>query len=144
MPATRWPLSGNHATVTLMPIFLLYSRLCCAHDCVYTYAVHTDCSFLTDRSIASIQGTPHTHHTHTHRHSQMLSSSSPTNNTQCIPCYQSKLVSTCKMWEIIPSIDCQIVAYNHNGTFWPLLYIFYSQNKQIIATLGSILDSQLS
>ena len=33
MPATIWPKSGNHATPTLMPKFLLYSCLCCAHGC---------------------------------------------------------------------------------------------------------------
>ena len=39
-----------------------------AHGCVYTCTVHTDCYCrvvsLTDQSIASIQGTPHTYHTH--------------------------------------------------------------------------------
>ena len=48
-------------------MFLLYSRLCCAHGCVNTCTVHTycDCTVvsLTDQSIASIQGKAHTHHT---------------------------------------------------------------------------------
>ena len=56
---------------------MLCTRLCC----VYTYTVHTDCDctvvLLTDQSIASIQGTPHGHHTDTTQ-SQMLSSGSPT------------------------------------------------------------------
>ena len=31
------------ATSTLMPKCLLYLRLCCAHSCVYTCPVHTEC-----------------------------------------------------------------------------------------------------
>ena len=89
MPATIWPQSGNHATLTLMPKFLLYSGLCCAHGCVYTCTVHTDCDctvvLLTDQSIASIQGTPHTHQA-PHRQSQMLSSGSPTKKTHITLC----------------------------------------------------------
>ena len=50
--------------LTLMPKFLLYSGLCCAHGCVHTWTVHTDCDctvvLLTNQSIASIQGIPHT------------------------------------------------------------------------------------
>ena len=56
---------------------------------MYCSTVHTDCDCsvvsLTDQSIASIQGTPHTYDTYktqdTHRQSQMLTSGSPTKNS---------------------------------------------------------------
>ena len=60
----------------LMPKFLLYSCLFCAHGCVYMCTLHTDSS-LTARSIASIQGTPHTH-THDTRHTTNVELGFPT------------------------------------------------------------------
>ena len=68
MPARRWPKSGNHATLTLMSIYLLYSWLMCAHGCVYTCTVHTaHCTVvsLTDQSIHPGDTTHDTHKTHT-------------------------------------------------------------------------------
>ena len=49
----------------------LFMTMLCV--CLYCTPVHTDCDCtvvsLTDQSIASIQGKPHTHsHTHTHTH----------------------------------------------------------------------------
>ena len=51
----------------------LFMTILCPRLCVRLYctSVHTDCDCtvvsLTDQSIASIQGTSHTHHTHTDR-----------------------------------------------------------------------------
>ena len=51
---------------TFMPKFLLYSCLCCAHGCVYTCTVHTDCDCTVVFPLWPI-GASHTsrgHHTH--------------------------------------------------------------------------------
>ena len=61
-----------HAKIPALFITMLCQRehMCCTTDCDCTVVL------LTDQSIASIQGTQHTHTPH--RQSQMLSSGSPT------------------------------------------------------------------
>ena len=62
--------TGNHATLMLIPIFLLYSWLCFAYDCVYTCSVHTDCDCTVDFPLWPIRASHpnRRHHTHTHTH----------------------------------------------------------------------------
>ena len=68
MPAEILAKSGNHAMLTLMPIFLLYSWLCCAHGCVYTCAVQIDYDWTVVFLPRPIRASNPSrgHHTHTH------------------------------------------------------------------------------
>ena len=82
MPTTIWPKLGNHATLMLMPKFLLCSCLCCAHNCVYTCTVHTDCDCTVVLPFWLIGASHPSSGHHTHRQSQMLSSGSLTTTTE--------------------------------------------------------------
>ena len=58
---------------TFMPKFLVYSCLCCAHlYCTHWFWLYNCLSSLTTWSIASIQGTPHTHTRHTTHHTHRV------------------------------------------------------------------------
>ena len=74
MLAMKWPYLGFHAMLMLMPIFLLYSRLCCAHGwCtneLYTLTVTVQqltCDQPSEHRIHPGDTTHTTHHTHTHK-----------------------------------------------------------------------------
>ena len=116
----------THANNPCLYMSMLCPQLCVRFYCQYTLTVTV--VSLTDQSIPSIQGTPHTHDTHsqdTHRQSQMLSFGSPTKNDRL----KFTIILAERGWKSIHCIQIYMLFFN-------LIFLFFCKNIRVWWTVS--------